>query len=346
MLVNDGHKVDVAFNIDKEPRQEILDMGCKVHVVPFQRSPISRHNLVACRVLAGILRSEKYDLVHTHTPVASAYVRLACKGLKDIRVFYTAHGFHFYKGAPIKNWLAFYPIEKWLSRYTDTLITINKEDYNRAKGSFRAKRVEYLPGVGLDVKRFANTVVDKNEKRRELGVPEDASLVLSVGELNRNKNHEAIIRALSQLSDPKVHYVICGRGPLDRYLKELARKLEIAENVHFLGLRYDIAEICKASDVFVFPSFREGLSVALMEAMAAGLPVVCTAIRGNVDLIEDQRGGFLLKPEDFDGFANALQRLLLSSELRRKFGEINKTKIGRYSRGNVLGDLARVYAIK
>ena len=214
MLVDLGNQVDVAFNINQEVRPEIIDMGCKIHILDFQRSPININNYVAYKKLKKIIRNEKYELVHTHTPVASAIVRLACKNVKDIKVFYTAHGFHFFKGAPLKNWLIYYTVEKWLSRYTDVIITINKEDYKRAKKSFKAKKVEYVPGVGLDITRFQSLSTDKYKKRNEIGIPENSFVILSVGELNKNKNHEIIIKAIYKLQNKNIQYIICGVGPL------------------------------------------------------------------------------------------------------------------------------------
>ena len=254
MLLGQGHTVDLACNIVNPVKQEIINMGCKIHQIPFQRFPLRKDNLSAYKMLKEIIIDEGYDLVHTHTPIASAITRLACKNIKKIKVFYTAHGFHFYKGAPIKNWIIYYPIEKWLSKYTDTLITINKEDYQRAKSKFKAKRVEYIPGVGLDIDKFKNVVVDKVGKRQELSLPEDAFVILSVGELNKNKNHEVVIRAIAKIKNPDIHYLVCGKGNLDGHLRNLSKELGLEDQVHLLGFRKDIPEICKISDVFAFPS--------------------------------------------------------------------------------------------
>jgi len=343
MLMEHGHQVDVAFNIDQVVKPDIEKIGCKVHIIPFQRSPLRKENYLAYKQLKKLISDENYDIVHTHTPVASAIVRLACRHLKNVEVFYTAHGFHFFKGAAIKNWLIYYPIEKWLSKYTDVLITINKEDYQRAKKSFKAGRVEYIPGIGLDTNKFINAKIDKSEKRKELDLPEDAFVVLSVGELNKNKNHEIVIKALVQLNNFKIYYVICGQGPLEQYLIEVANKVGLDNRVKLLGFRSDIAEICKAADIFAFPSSREGLPVSLMEAMAAGLPVVCSNTRGNTDLIEDGKGGYLVEPDDVEGFAKAINRLILNPELRRVMGQHNLEAVKRFDIDNISKDMARIY---
>ena len=346
MLIDEGHQVDVAFNIEQEVKAEIFEMGCKVYALPLHRSPLKKDNFKAYKMLKNIIFSEGYDLVHTHTPVASAIVRLVCKKLNNVRVFYTAHGFHFYKGAPFINWLVYYPVERWLARYTDTLITINKEDYERAKRKFKAKRVEYIPGVGVDIEKYRNLRINKLLKRKEIGVPEESFLILSVGELNNNKNHEVAIRALAEIQDNTIHYVICGQGPLERYLKSLSTELKLKDNIHFLGYRYDILEICKASDLFVFPSFREGLSVALMESMACDLPVVCSKIRGNNDLVEHGINGFLIDENRPSEYSESFLKIKKDSKLVQVMKNYNRSKINEYDLRNVIVKLRLLYDIE
>ena len=190
----------------------------------------------------------------------------------SIKSIYTAHGFHFFKGAPLKNWFLFYPVEWFFSWFTDVLITINKEDYTRATKHFHAKKIEYVPGVGVDVKSFSKCNVSKQEKRKELGIPENAFVFVSVGELNDNKNHRTIIEALAKINDKKVVYALCGIGNLLDELKNICIELGVEDRVFFLGFRKDIKEILYASDVFVFPSLFEALPIAPIEAQAAKLP--------------------------------------------------------------------------
>lgn len=343
MLIDEGHQVDVAFNIEQKVKPEIYGMGCKIHQLPLQRSPLKRENFRAYRMVKDIIISEGYDLVHTHTPVASAIVRLACRKLNSVKVFYTAHGFHFFKGAPTRNWLIYYPIEKWLARYTDTLITINKEDYQRAKEKFKAKRVEYIPGVGLNIDKFKNVVVDKIAKRAEIGVSEDSFVVLSVGELNKNKNHEVIIRAIAKLNNPKVHFIICGRGPLESYLKKLSIELGISDNVHLLGFRKDIPELCKISDVFAFPSHREGLGMAALEAMACGLPIITSNVHGIVDYSIDGESGYTDDPDDINKFADNIKKLINNLTERIKMGERNEVFVNDYTIDKCIKNLYDIY---
>lgn len=342
---NNGYEVHVAARNDYENKEECNIPFCdKFYDLPFERSPLRKNNYYVYKELKDIINKNEYDLIHCHTPVGGALGRLAAiEGRKHgTKSFYTAHGFHFYNGAPLINWLVYYPVEKWLSRYTDVLITINKEDYERAKG-FKAKRVEYVPGVGIDVDKYNIVEVDRKLKRKELNLPQDAFVVLSVGELNKNKNHEVLIRAIAKTNNTKIHYVICGQGQLKEYLHGLSKELGIENQVHLLGFRKDIAEICRVSDVFVFPSKREGLPVSLMEAMACGLPVVCSRIRGNVDLIEDGKGGYLVEPDDVERFVKKITELVDDSRLRSQLGRFNARRIETYSVNNVLLDMQKIY---
>lgn len=326
ILRTNGNTIDLACNSDIPIEQYIDTTGSRTHHVMFSRSPLSKNNFIAVHRLKKIISECEYDVVHCHTPIAAMCTRVACRGLKKkgVKVIYTAHGFHFYKGAPLKNWLLYYPIEKLCSRWTDVLITINKEDYALACKKMKAKRVEYVPGVGIDVAKFKNTVVDKQEKRREIGVPDDAFVLLSVGELNANKNHEVVVRAIAQIRNPDIHYAIAGRGDKHDYLISLANELGIAEQLHLLGYRSDVAELYKTADAYVHPSFREGLPVSIMEAMASGLPVVCSKIRGNVDLIINNQHGVLCDSSNKFEFACAIKSLAESTSSCMEMGANNK----------------------
>ncbi len=343
-LVNEGHTVDIATNEVGYPISPIYrELGCQVHHIDTSRSPFSFGNIKAVKQIKKIVSVGGYDLVHCHTPIAAACTRIACRGVRKrgVRVLYTAHGFHFYKGAPKKNWLIFYPVEKLCARMTDVIITINREDFDLARRKLKAKRVEYIPGVGIEPERFLPT--EKSAlKRSEIGVPEGAKMLLSVGELNKNKNHEKVIRAIAELGKDDVHYVIAGKGDLADELTGLARDLGIAERVHILGYREDVAELYGAADLFVHPSYREGLPVAVIEAMAAGLPVVASRIRGNVDLI-DEEGGRLVCPCNVRGFAEAIDTVLSNTDMSEKMGAHNREVAKNYSTDAVSELLLKLY---
>ena len=295
LLLDQGYIVDVVCNCKegntisdekvKEMVKELAEKGVSVTHVPIPRKIYDIKGIFkSIKQIRKMCKKEKYALMHCQSPIGSVVARAAAiKARKNgMKVIYTAHGFHFYKGAPKKNWIIFYPIEKVFSYVTDVLVTINKEDYRFAKRNMNARKTVYISGVGVDIKKFRNVSCNRVSKRKELGLKENDFFILSVGELNQNKNHEVIIKAIALLKNPKIHYYIAGIGNKEEYLKKLANELNV--HLHLLGYREDIPELLMSADLFAFPSFREGLSVALMEAMAAGLPCVVSNIRGNVDL--------------------------------------------------------------
>ena len=346
MLVKEGHIVDLACNDTGWPIDEFYNgLGCQYHHVDFSRSPLSSDNVKAYGQLKKVIENGTYDIVHCHTPNASVITRLVCRSFRKkngLKVFYTAHGFHFYKGAPKLNWMVYYPVEKFCSRFTDKLITINKEDYELAKNKFRAKEVHYVPGVGVNLSKFEDICVDRNIKRRDLGIPGDSFLITSVGELIPRKNHQIIIKALTKIENENIHYAIVGQGDLLSELQAIVQAYGVTDRVHFLGYRKDVAEIYKVSDIFCLPSIQEGLPVALMEAMASGLPCITSRIRGSVDLI-NENSGFLVETYDVDGFVRALLELFGNSELRLKMGTENKRLVCQYSVAEVLKKMKFIY---
>lgn len=355
ILLGLGYEVTLAANFHSKEdinSQEKIDAFAKemraegVHIVhiDFSRSLKKVDMQIKSVFQVKELLKRRYALIHCHSPICSAIVRRAaevCRRKIGTKVVYTAHGFHFYSGAPIKNWLLYYPIEKWMSRYTDILITINREDYQRAKKRFYAKKTVYVPGVGINMEQFHSGLVDKEEKRRKLGLENTDIMLLSVGELNRNKNHAVAIRALAGLDNRNLHYFIAGKGNLGGELMELAGRLGISRQVHLLGYRTDVPDLMRASDVYLLPSIREGLNVSLMEAMASGLPCVCSDIRGNRDLIKNGSGGYLADALDVAAWQEAISKVLVHGQ---GFGGKNAEKIAKgFSNLQVWDAMKKIY---
>lgn len=351
MLQSLGYTVDVSADFSdpgnisveraQDLRKELESDGVAVFDTPIPRALSPKRVAEAYRQVKQQADNGNYRLVHCHSPIGGALTRLAFRKHRKqgTKVIYTAHGFHFYKGAPFKNWLVFYPVERVLSRFTDILITINKEDYKRAKDTFHAKETVYVPGIGIDTARFA----DKGGRakiRKEFGIPDDRMVFLSVGELNVNKNHSTAIKALSRI-DREYTYIIVGKGVLEEELKEIARETGIGDKVIFAGFRSDVADFYTAADFFVFPSFREGLSVSLMEAMASGMSIVCSRIRGNTDLVDEGKGGYLFDPADAESVRDAICKALDAD--RKEMGEYNTIKVKDFDRSIVKSKMTELY---
>ena len=354
-----GYEVDVATNFLKGStcsdekiaalKQTLQEMNVRCFQIDFSRNVLNiGENIKAYKQTKKIIDENNYALIHSHSPIGGFLSRIAARNARKngTKMIYTAHGFHFFKGAPLMNWLIFYPIERISSRWTDVLITITHEDYQLARKKMYAKEVVYVPGVGINTAAFAPNEGDEAinaSKREELGLAMTDTVMLSVGELNKNKNHEIVLRAMAQLGRSDLHYVIAGRGNLKDHLEQLANDLGVSKQLHLLGFRTDVKELFKMADFFAHPSFREGLSVAVMEAMASGLPVICTEIRGNTDLIEDNKGGYLFKPAEQETAYRALKNIMNSPD-RKSIGLYNLKKAEGLDLKAVLEVMRGVYA--
>lgn len=333
-LSQNGFEVEIACSDVggriAEIRKKLDGYVNAMHIVRLHRSPLSLDNLNGYKDMKTIIQKGKYDIVWTNEPVMGVVTRLtAQKARKNgTKVLYMVHGFHFYKGAPKLNWMIYYPIEKMMASKADVICTVNQEDYKRAQ-KFKVNRVEYIHGIGINTSRLTLRE-EKNNLRAELGIAEDDFIVLSVGELNENKNQKTILQAVSLMNDPKVHYILCGKGDQLENLKRLTTELHLEKQVHFLGYRKDVVDICSQVDVYVMPSLREGLPVASLEAMYCGLPLVTSNIRGLVDVMEDGVSGYMLRPEDSRGFAKALNKLKDNCDLCKSMGEYNKETVKPY----------------
>ena len=327
-LIEEGHTVDIATN-EMEGERPVpgiyKELGCKVFHIPCTRSPLDNSNLQAVKILRELVEKEQYDIVHCHTPIAAACTRLACRKLRKngLKVFYTAHGFHFYMGAPLKNWLVFYPIEKICSYWTDLLITINEEDYRLSQRKLNAKQFALVNGVGIDLRNFAKPEPAQMQKiMEELNLPQDAILLVSVGELNANKNHSTVIKALAKITDQRLHYAIAGRGAKREELIALAQELGIGERVHLLGYRRDIPLLYAVADICVFPSIREGQGLAAVEGMASGLPLIASNNRGTRGFLTE-KNALICPYNDVNCFAEAIKILADDADLRARMGSEN-----------------------
>jgi len=346
LLQEKGYEVHVATKLGNR-RQEFDEIGVIKHNVDFSRSPYSPKVFKSLEQMEKMLKEIRFSLVHVHTPVAAFVTRLACQRTNTHPVLYTAHGFHFYKGAPLKNWLLYYNMEKLAAHWTDGLITINEEDYKAAQ-KFKLRKngkMFFVPGVGVDVVSLEQRIasIDRSEKRKELGLSADAAVIITVGELNANKNHIQVLEALSKLNKTNFHYLIVGNGEDEQKLQKAVNELLLRDKVSFLGFRRDVPELLTASDVFILTSRREGLPKAVMEAMAVGLPIIATDVRGNRDLVKSGENGYLVPLGNAEQTAIAIERLIDSEDLRRSMGGKSKELVKQYDLQNILKEMEKIY---
>ena len=312
-LKNCGYAVFVATKVDNEAELSFLDGYFNL---PFERFPFKLNNFRCVKSLKRIVEVYNFDVVHCHTPVGGVVTRFACRNTR-CNVFYTAHGFHFYNGAPLANWILYFPVEWICSFFTDVLFTMNEEDYCTANKYFHHPKIVYIHGAGFEPSHYSHLERKDNSVR-----------FCSVGELNANKNHAMVIKALVDAHLDDVEYYIAGEGPLKNDLVKLSEQLNF-KGLHLLGFRKDIPQLLSGMDIFIFPSKREGLPVSLMEAMASSLPCVVTDIRGNHDLI-DADGG-VLTDISVSSMSEAIKYLYNNPILWNKMGKHNSVKVQNYS---------------
>ncbi|MFS0861510.1 glycosyltransferase family 4 protein [Fredinandcohnia sp. 179-A 10B2 NHS] len=340
-----GWEVHVAAEGDIE-----LPFVCKKYNIPIQRTPLSLKNFTAYKELKKIIDQNNYQIIHCHTPMGGVLGRLAARTARKngTKVIYTAHGFHFCKGAPLTNWLLYYPIERLLASSTDCLITINSEDYELAKRhQFKAGSIEHVHGVGVDLDKFRPVdKIRRNVLRRIDDFNPKDIIMFYAAEINKNKNQQFLIKALSIIKDdiPNVKLLLAGDGILLEECRLLALKLGLLNQVEFLGLRNDIDMLLKISDIAVASSLREGLPVNVMEAMACGLPILATDNRGHRELVSNNENGWVLHPDDIVGFGEKLKELAMNEYLRNRLGKVSRTLMeSTYGIDNVLDEKIAIY---
>ena len=346
---DNGYEVHVATGEDGK----IPYCDKKINV-GIKRSPYSFENIKAIKKLKKVVMEEKYDIIHTHTPMGSVVTRMASKKARKkyhTRVIYTAHGFHFYKGAPKKNWLLFYPIEKYLSKYTDTLITINNEDYELAKTKFKkCYDIQYVPGVGIDENKF-NIKMTKKEKsnlRKSLGLKDNDFVMIYPAEISVRKRHVWLINTISNLlkENKNIHLLLPGKDSLNGYCQSLVKNLNLEKQIHFLGYRNDIPKLLNISDMAVSAAKQEGLPVNVMEAMYLGLPLVVSNCRGNRDLIKNGQNGFLIDLDDSVNYAKSILNIYNDKKLKDNMIKSNEKIINEYLLSSIMPLMKKIYNLK
>lgn len=346
LLKENGYEVHVAARDNLAEKNGLaMEYADKVFDIPFDRSPFSTKNIKAYKELSKVLAQNEYEIIHTNTPMGGMVTRLAANKYRKkngTKVFYTAHGFHFYQGAPKKNWLIYYPIEKFSSRLTDKLITITEEDYKLVSKKFHCQ-VERIHGVGANSsKYYAFSDEEKKSIREEFGISEDTKVIVNVGELLSNKNQKTAILAMKKVAEryPTARLFIAGNGPELDNLTNLVRENGLENNVEFLGYTLELNKYYNISDCLVACSFREGLPLNVIEAMLCGDAVVASNNRGHRELVENGATGFILDATDAEGFADKIIKVLENTSVYAK-SALEKAEL--FTDKNVVEELKKIY---
>lgn len=339
---NKGYEVHVATDGDAE-----IPFCDKKHRVSFEKSLFKKNNISAYKELKKIIEKEDFDIIHAHTPMGGMLTRLAAFNSRKsgTRVIYTAHGFHFYKGAPKLNWILYYPVEKLLSFITDDLITINQEDYNIANRKLKSKNTYFVNGVGIDCNSF-NRTMSKEENlqlRKRLGLEQDDVVLIYVAEITKEKNQKMLLEVIEKLENNKVKLLLVGSDSTNGEISKLVSQKKIGDRVIILGYRNDVPSLIEISDIYVSASNKEGLPVNIMEAMNMEIPIVATDCRGNKDLILDRENGFLVPINDVDNFVDKIKTVLREKNLVEKMVEKSKERIQKYSLDSVKEEMKKIY---
>lgn len=338
-----------GWTVDYASAGEETVQDCDTHfTIPLARSPLSLRNLTAFFRLRRIIKKGNYAIIHAHTPTGGVITRLAARQARKhgTQVLYTAHGFHFFRGAPLLNWLVYYPIEKLCSYLTDDLITINTEDYALAQKKFHAERTHHIAGVGVDLARFHSvSPKQKQTLRQKHGYSPDDFILIYVAELNKNKNQPWLFHALQKSSNPHLRLLLVGHGDLASAYKQQVKDLGLSDRVDFLGYRQDVEELYQLSDVVVSASVREGLGLNLIEGMACGLPIICSDNRGHRDIVTNGRNGWRIDLADDQAFVDHVEQLANDRALCYEIGITNAAEAEMFSLPHAIKTMEAIYRL-
>lgn len=316
ILLDMGYEVHIATNMrgEKWLRDDGTLDGLNItkHQIDFGRVPFSKDSIKSYKEIKKLIRKYNFDVIHCHTPVAAAITRIAARKAHKhgTYIIYTCHGFHFNKKSDKKSWMLYYPIEKFLASFTDMIITINKEDSDIVR-KFNVKKRGYIPGVGVDTEYIATLRVNRKEMFAQMKIPEEAFVILTIGELSDRKNQKVILNALGKIKDKNIYYIMVGTGKNQNEYTTLIESLGISNNVIFTGQKeHDwVMRLCHIVDLGAIPSTIEGLGLAGLELLAAGTPLIGSDIQGIKDYLINDVTGISCNPNDVDSFANAIIKM-------------------------------------
>lgn len=358
ILQNLGYKVHVATNMEdfgsmsaeenERFKQWMIDNDVIAHQIDFERRMGSlKGNIRSVKQLIKLFKEIDFTFVHVHSPLGSVLGRLVAKQFK-VPAIYTAHGFHFFKGGPRSGWIFFYPLEWFFSFITDTLITINDEDYEVAKKYMHAKNIVKINGIGVGVEQAwrvtdEEKLIARRNVRKELNIPEDAVMMSSVGELSDRKNHKVVLEALKMMKPEQlknIYYIIAGTGSNGEVLDDLAESFGFKDHFKLVGYRSDIQNINFSSDISIFPSLQEGLGVAGLEAAIDGVYLIGSDIRGIKDYILSDSIGVIFNPRNAKQLKNVLEKKIDANILNSK---LNRSRLCQFDIKSVDRAMQKIY---
>lgn len=346
LLREQGHEVHVAAN----GIEEIVDAANKQIFIPFDRSPFDKNNFKAFVVLKELIETEQYDLVTCHTSIASAITRLACISIRKnthTKLLYTVHGFDFSRYTSLKTWLLYYPMEKFLSCFTDGMVTINKEDYNLiVEKKFNNMDTFLINGIGINSARLTNSATATKKKLRdEYGYNEHDFILIYIAEFIHRKNHKFVIDSTVVLRSeiPNLKILFVGKGMLMNKMQGLVERKNLSSYIEFLGFRNDIGNLIRLSDVGISSSKLEGLGLNIAEAQFCGLPVIATHDKGHEELIQHGYNGFLYSQKNQKKFIEYIEKLYLDKELRNTLGKNASESVKKFDISVSLSQMDKIY---
>ncbi|GAB4268955.1 MAG: glycosyltransferase family 4 protein [Candidatus Rifleibacteriota bacterium] len=345
-LKKEGYEIHIAA---KDDGYEVPFVD-RCYSLPIERSPIAPGNFRACTQLENIIAAENYSLISCHTPVGGVIARIAARKSRirnKTRLVYIAHGFHFFRNAPLINWLLYFPIEYFLARYADAVVTINSEDFNFAgKLSCFRNKLHFINGIGLNSERFDPDMgLEKSLLRRKFEFSTEDFVLICIGDFTRDKNQEFIVDNMPELVQiiPELRIVFLGEGHTLEYIRQKAERTNIADKIWFAGQRHDVPEMIAMADVGVSASLREGLPVSALEIMQMEKPLVAPDIRGYRDIIKSGKNGILFPPGDRKTFISNISALYRDEKLRREIGAAAKESLDKFKLNNILPNLMNIY---
>ena len=349
------HFRNLCWQVDGMAQGISADKDCveacdRIYDIQWSRNVFDPRNLLAgISRVKEVVAEENYDLVHVHTPIAAFVTRYALRNNYKAKVIYTAHGFHFYQGGSAVKNAIFFNLEKLAGKWTDYLVTINKEDETAAKkhNFLPTERIYYTRGIGVDTDYYASGKVapeDSDRVKQELQLLDSDTLLLSIAEFIPRKRHQDLLNALAKTANPNIHLALAGDGKIRSAMEALAKQLRIEQQVHFLGYRRDIPTLIQAADAVLLVSQQEGLPRSIMEAMCLHTPVIGSNIRGTQDLLEDGCG-LLVELGDTDALAKAMIQVVENHEIMAIMAEKAQIQIKDYDLKQIIQQYINIYQL-